>query len=257
MRAIWSGAISFGLINIPVKLFSGSENREGIDLRMLHEKDQSPIRYAKICKVEGIEVPYEEIVKGFEYAKGEFVIITDEDFEKADVKKTTTIDIKEFTEENQIDARYLERPYYLEPSKGADKPYALLREALNKSGKLAVCSFVLRQREHLAVIKPVGRVLVLNQMRYPADLRSPGGLNLPDNSEIKDSELKMALTFIDQLTEPFIPEDFHDTYTEELEATIEAKVKGQPAPKASTAASSGATKDLMAALKASLEATKK
>lgn len=256
MRAIWTGAISFGLINIPVKLYSASESRDGLDLHMLHEKDKSPIRYAKFCKAENKEVPFEEIVKGYEYTKGEFVIITDEDFENADAKKTSTIDIKEFTDEHQIDARYLERPYYLEPQKGADKPYALLREALTQSQKLAVASFVLRQREHLAVIKPVGRVLVLNQMRYPADLRSMGGLKLPENQS-EEAEVKMALSLIDQLTKPFIPEDFHDTYTEELEAAIESKIKGLPAAKPTESAPSGPTVDLMAALKASLEAAGK
>jgi DNA end-binding protein Ku len=256
MRAIWTGSISFGLINIPVKVYSGAETRDGLDLHMLHNKDNSPIRYAKICKEEDKEVPFDEIVKGFEFRKGEFVILTDEDFENADAKKTSTIDIVEFTGEEQIDARYLERPYYLEPAKGAEKAYTLLREALKKSNKLAVSKFVLRQREHLAAIKPVGQVLILNQLRYPADLRSPGGLKLPTDKPDK-RELDVALAFIDKMTEPFIPEDFHDTYTEELEAAIEAKVAGKPAPTATAAASSKPTQDLMAALKASLEAADK
>jgi DNA end-binding protein Ku len=255
MRAIWTGSISFGLVNIPIKLYSASESRDGIDLRMLHSKDQAPIRYAKICSEEGIEVPFKDIVKGFEYADGEFVIITDEDFEAADAKKTSTVDIVEFTDEHQIDVRYLERPYYLEPQKGADKAYTLLREALRESNKLAVAKFVLRQREHLALIKTVGHVLVLNQMRFPADLRSPGGLKLPTAEPLK-KEVDMALKLIDQMTEPFIPEDFHDTYTEEIEARIEAKVKGQPTP-AGKPAEAAPVKDLMAALKASLEAAEK
>ena len=252
MRAIWSGAISFGLINIPVKLFSGAESTDGIDLHMLHKKDNSPIRYAKICKEEDKEVPFDEIVKGYEYAKGEYVVITDEDFEAADVEKTTTIDIVEFADDNQIDVRYLEKPYYLEPAKGGEKAYALLREALRKKDRLAVATFVLRQREHLALIKTVGSVLVLNQMRYPADLRSPGGLKLPPKNDAKPAELEMANKLIDQLTHPFIPEDFHDTYTEELQKRIEAKVKGKPVPK-SGGAPAKPTQDLMAALKASLE----
>jgi DNA end-binding protein Ku len=255
MRAIWTGSISFGLVNIPIKLYSAAESRDGISLHMLHAKDQAPIRYAKICSEEGVEVPFSEIVKGFEYAAGEYVVITDEDFEAADAKKTSTVDIVEFTDENQIDVRYLERPYYLEPQKGADKAYTLLREALRQSGKLAVAKFVLRQREHLALIKTVGNVLVLNQMRFPADLRTPGGLKLP-TTEAEKKEVDMALKLIDQLTEPFVPEDFHDTYTEEIEARIEAKVKGQPAP-ASKPAEAAPVKDLMAALKASLETAKK
>jgi DNA end-binding protein Ku len=250
MRAIWTGSISFGLVNIPVKLFSASETREGIELHMLHAKDQAPIRYAKICSAEGVEVAFEDIVKGYEYTEGEYVVITDEDFAAADAKKTSTIDIVEFTNEDQIDVRYLEKPYYLEPQKGADKAYSLLREALRKSNKLAVARFVLRQREHLAVIKTVGHVLVLNQMRFPADLRSPGGLKLPTGAA-DEAELKVALKLVDQLTEPFIAEDFHDTYTEELQARIEAKVKGAPLPE-SKPADTKPVKDLMAALKASL-----
>jgi DNA end-binding protein Ku len=254
MRAIWSGSISFGLINIPVKLFSGADSTDGIDLHMLHVKDNSPIRYAKICREEDKEVPYEEVIKGYEYAKGEYVVVTDEDFAAADVKKTTTIDIVEFADENQIDVRYLERPYYLEPAKGGEKAYALLREALRQKNRLAVATFVLRRREHLALVKPVGQALVLNQMRYPADLRSPGGLKLPPKSAFTEREQDMASKLIDQLTHPFIAEDFHDTYTEELQTRIAAKVAGKPAPK-SHEAKALPTKDLMAALKASLAAS--
>ena len=255
MRAIWTGSISFGLVNIPIKLYSAAETREGIELHMLHNKDQSPIRYAKICTQEGVEVPFSDIVKGFEYADGEYVVITDEDFESADVKKTSTIEITEFTNEDQIDVRYLERPYYLEPQKGADKPYTLLREALRQSNRLAVAKFVLRQREHLALIKAVGGVLVLNQMRFPADLRSPGGLKLP-TAKPDPKEVNMALKLIDQLSAPFIPEDFHDTYTEELQARIDAKVQGKPTP-AKHQTETAPVKDLMAALKASLEDAQK
>jgi DNA end-binding protein Ku len=256
MRAIWTGSISFGLVNIPIKLYSASETREGIDLRMLHKKDNAPIRYAKICSEENVEVPFEDIVKGYEYSDGEFVIITDADFEAADAKKTSTVDIVEFTDENQIDVRYLEKPYYLEPQKGADKAYSLLREALRQSGKLAVAKFVLRQREHLALIKTVGQVLVLNQMRFPADLRTPGGLKLP-TVDVDKKEIDMALKLVDQLTEPFVPEDFHDTYTEELQSRIDDKVAGKPVSSEKPAAEKP-VKDLMAALKASLdEAPKK
>ncbi|HVQ44915.1 MAG TPA: Ku protein [Candidatus Saccharimonadia bacterium] len=256
MRAIWTGSISFGLINIPVKLYSAAESRDGIDLRMLHKQDEAPIRYAKFCTKENIEVPYEDIVKAYEYDDGRFVVLSDEDFSAAEGEKTATVDIEEFTSEAQIDVRYLERPYYLEPSKGGEKAYALLRESLAQAGKIAVARFVLRQREHLAAIKPVGKMLVLNQMRFPTDLRTPGGLKLPPKDLAGPAELKMAGTLIDQLTKPFIAEDFHDTYTEELEERIEAKVKHQPAPKIK-AADTAPVKDLMAALKASLEEAKK
>jgi DNA end-binding protein Ku len=252
MRAIWTGSISFGLVNIPVKLYSGAESDDNVDLRMLHAKDQAPIRYAKICSEEGIEVPFKDIVKGFEYEEGKFVVVTDEDFKAAQGEKTNTVDIIEFTDEDQIDVRYLEKPYYLEPTKGGEKAYALLRESLQKSGKIAIAKFVLRNREHLAAIKPVGHVLVLNQMRFPAELRSPGGLKLPGKDLAKPEELKMADALIKQLTRAFIPEDFHDTYTEELEDRIEAKVKHQPISQAKPAPTKPVG-DLMAALKASLE----
>lgn len=255
MRALWTGSISFGLINIPVKLYSGSTSDDNVDLHMLHAKDQSPIRYAKICAQEGVEVPYEEVVKGFEYDKGHFVVVTDEDFAAAEGEKTSTIDISIFTDEDEIDVRYLDKPYYLEPSKGGEKAYALLREALKQSSKLAVARFVLRNRQHLAAIKPVGAVLVLNQMRFPGELRSPGGLKLPAKGHTKPAELEMAQALIKQLTKPFIAEDFHDTYTEELEDRIEAKVKHQPLPKEHPADTKPVA-DLMAALKASLEESK-
>jgi DNA end-binding protein Ku len=255
MRAIWTGSISFGLVNIPIKMYSAAESRDGIELHMLHGRDESPIRYAKICTKEGIEVPFSDIVKAYEYAEGEYIVLTDEDFEAADVKKTSTIEIVEFTDENQIDVRYLERPYYVEPQRGADKAYGLLREALRKSNKLAVAKFVIRQREHLAIIKTVGQVLVVNQMRFPADLRSPGGLKLPTDTP-EEKELDMAMKLIDQLTEPFVPEDFHDTYTEELQARIEAKAKGRPVPEEKVR-DIEPVKDLMAALRASLEESKK
>jgi len=255
MRALWTGSISFGLINIPVKLYSASETRDGIDLHMLHAKDKGQIRYAKICELEDKEVPYDEIVKGFEYEDDKFVVITDEDFEAAEGPKTSTIDIAEFSDEDEVDIRYLEKPYYLEPAKGGEKAYALLREALKKTGKIAISRFVLRQREHLAALKPVGAALVLNQMRFPADLRTPGGLKLPHGLDTKPAELEMAQALIKQLTKPFIPEDFHDTYTEELEDRIEAKVKHQPVTKAAPS-DTKPVKDLMAALKASLEEPK-
>lgn len=257
MRAIWTGSISFGLINIPVKLYSGSETDDNVDLHMLHAKDEAPIRYAKICTKEGVEVPYNEIVKGFEYGDGKFVVVTDDDFAAAQGEKSSTIDIVEFTGEDQIDIRYLEKPYYLEPTKGGEKAYALLREALKQSGKIAVAKFVLRNREHLAALKPVGAIVVLNQMRFPAELRTPGGLKLPAASLAKPAELEMAQTLIKQLTKPFIPEDFHDTYTEELEDRIEAKVKHEPTPKEGKPTETKPVGDLMAALKASLAESKK
>lgn len=252
MRPIWNGSIGFGLVNIPVRLFSGSESHHGLDLNMLHAKDHSPIRYARICRKDGKEIPYNQIVKGYEYQEGDYVEITREDFEKADVRKTKTIDIKQFANEDQIDTRYFERPYYLEPGKGAERAYALLRQALADSGKVALAKFAMRGRDNMAALKPVGRVLVLNQLRFPTDVRNPGNLNIPEEDAAED-EVKMALALIDQLTKPFIPEDWHDTYTEELEEIIDEKLKGKTPKARGREPQETKVKDLMATLKASLD----
>ncbi len=259
MRAIWTGAVSFGLINIPVKMYSGSESRGGIDLKMLHKHDMSPIRYAKFCKQENREIEFGEIIKGYEYQDGEYVVLDEKDFEKVNAKKTGSIDIAQFAHETEIDVRYYDKPYYLEPAKGADKPYALLRAALQKSNRIAIARFVLRNREHLAAIKPVGRALVLNQLRFPAELREPNQLKLPDAEAADDKEVNMALKLVDQLTEPFIAEDFHDTFTEELEAMIQERIQGakpKTTGKAKAEPTSGG-KDIMAMLKASLDESQK
>ena len=256
MRPIWNGSVSFGLVNIPVRMFSGTNQREGIDLNMLHDKDHAPIRYARICTKEGKEVAWENIVKGYEYRDGDYIVLTEKDMDELDVKKSKTIDIQQFVDEGDIDIRYFEKPYYLEVVKGGEKAYALLRSALQKSNKLAVATFVMHQREHVAVIKPVGRVLVLNQMRFPTDLRQPGELNLPTDKEVTEKELEMALKLVKQGTKPFIAEDLKDTYTEELEDMIKAKAKSKgkkPVIKKSSEPDKTSTGDLMSALKASLK----
>jgi DNA end-binding protein Ku len=254
MHAIWNGSISFGLINIPVRMYSAVNPREGIDLGMLHKDDHAPIRYARICRKDGEEIPWNDIVKGYEYRDGDYVVLTKKELESLDVKKTQTIDIQQFVDESDIDIRYFEKPYYLEVVKGGEKAYALLRAALQKSSKLALAKFVLHEREHVAAIKPVGRALVLNQMRFPTDLREPGDLQLPTEKDVSAKELEMALKLIKQETKPFIAEDLHDTYTEELEEMIKAKTKGKkPAKKSTKAPEQTSAKDLMSALKASLK----
>ena len=254
MRALWNGSISFGLISIPVRLYSGSNPRQGIDLDMLHKDDHSPIRFARMCRKDGEEVPWDDIVKGYEYRDGDYIVLTQKDLDALDAKKTQTIDILQFVEEDDIDIRYFEKPYYLESDKGGDKAYALLRAALKKSNKLALAKFVMHQKEHIAVIKPVGRALVLNQMRYPSDLREPGELHLPTDDAISTKEVDMALKLVKQETKPFIAEDLRDTYTDELEELIKDKAKGKKTPKAKAEKhDSGSAKDLMSALKASLK----
>lgn len=254
MRPLWNGSISFGLVNIPVRIYSGTNPHEGIDLDMLHKDDHAPIRYARICRKDGEEVPWDDIVKGYEYRDGDYVVLTKKELESIDIKKTQTIDILQFVDEPDIDVRYFEKPYYLEVVKGGEKAYALLRAVLQKSNKLGLAKFVMHQREHIAVIKPVGRALVLNQLRYPSDLRQPGELHFPADKELSEKEVDMALKLVKQETKPFIPEDLRDTYTEELEEMIKNKTKGKK-PKAAPMQdhAEASTKDLMSALKASLK----
>ncbi|HEX5429537.1 MAG TPA: Ku protein [Patescibacteria group bacterium] len=255
MRAIWSGSLSFGLVNIPVKLYSATgENKLNLD--MLHKKDLSPIRYARICRADGKEIPYEDIVKGYEYRKGDYVILTDEDFKKANVEKTKAIEIQEFVKESEIDTIYFEKPYYLEPEKGAEKAYALLRESLKKSKKIGIAKFVLRNREKLAAIKQSGNALVLEQMRFDEDIRSTSDLSLPDSKKAGSREIEIALALIDQLTEAFDPSEFKDTYTDDLKKVIEAKAKGKPIKAKGRVRKNTDVADLMSVLKKSLEKEK-
>jgi len=254
MRAIWNGSISFGLVNVPVRMYSATSPREGIDLDMLHKDDHAPIRYARICRKDGEEVPWNDIVKGYEYRDGDYVVLTKKELESIDAEKSQTIDIQQFVDEPDIDIRYFEKPYYLEPVKGGDKAYALLHAALQKSNKLALAKFVMHGHEHVAALKPVGRALVLNQMRFPTDLREPGELHFPTNKEVTEKEVEMAIKLVKQETKPFIAEDLHDTYTEELEEMIKAKTKGKKIPKSKPHAAEHTTaNDLMSALKASLK----
>ena len=255
MRTIWSGAINFGLVNIPVKLYSGSEDQR-LDLTMLHSKDLSPIRFARVCREDGKEVPWDEIIKGYEYRKGDYVVLTKEDFEKADPGRQDTIDILSFTDVSEVDPVYFEKPYYLEPGKGAGKVYRLLCQALEESGKVAIAKYVFRNREHLGCIRPSGNLLVMIQMRFAEEVRSAEELKLPEKEKLSKDEIKLANQLIDQLTRPFKPEEYHDTYHEELERIIEEKVSGEK-PKAAKAPKKAEVKDLMAALKASLEKEKK
>jgi DNA end-binding protein Ku len=253
MRAIWTGSISFGLVNIPIKMYSGSRSHEGLHLNMLHAKDKSPIRYSRVCRQDGQEIPFNEIVKGYEYQHGDYIVLDKKDFEKADAKKTQALEIKQFVDEKEIDSRYYDKPYYLEPDKKADRAYALLRDALQKSGKVALVKYAMRARDNIGALKPIGGALVLNQMRFPADVREFNDLNLPASDSSSEGETDMALALINQQTRPFIPEDWHDEYTEELEDIIKEKAKGHEPTQHGTAPKETKVQDLMATLKASLE----
>jgi DNA end-binding protein Ku len=249
---MWSGAVSFGLVNIPIRLYSATEEHK-LDLHMLHKADMSPISYVKVCKEEGKEVQQSDIVKGYEYERGRYIVITDEDFERASPRKTKTIDIMDFVEAAEIDAIYYEKPYYLEPDKGADKAYVLLRQALQKTSKVGIARYVIRNRESLGVVRPMGDLLVLEQMRFAGEIRKPEGLRTPD-VDVQDREMDMAMALIEQLTDSFQPEKYHDTYSDELLRVINERVEGkepeegEPAPVITSQ-----VPDLVALLKASLE----
>jgi DNA end-binding protein Ku len=252
MRPIWTGSIAFGLVNIPVRLYSASRET-ALSFNLLHKKDLGPIRYARVCREDGHEIAYEDIVKGYEYQKGDFVVLEDEDFQKANVKKTKTIDIQEFTNESEIDPMYFDKPYYLEPDPRAKKAYVLLREALKRSKKVAVAKYVLRNKERVCVLKVSGNILVLDQMRYADEIRRPEELDIPSANGATNKEIEMALKIIDQLSGHFNMKDFKDTYTEELKDVIEQKAKGKKIKAKGKALEPTGVPDLMKALRASLE----
>ncbi|MGZ4037186.1 MAG: non-homologous end joining protein Ku, partial [Bacteroidia bacterium] len=211
MRAIWSGAISFGLINIPVKLFSAVQD-SSLDLDMLDERDHANIKFKRVNESTGREVAYSHIVKGYE-VNGEYVVLEKEDFEAADAVKTRTIEILNFSEQHEIDSMYYEQPYYLEPEKSGEKAYALLRDALKASGKVGVASFVMRNKEALAIIRPYDKAIVLNRLRFEEEIRDTKELKLPPLSKARVKEQQMATKLIDQLTEKFSIAKYKDTYT--------------------------------------------
>jgi DNA end-binding protein Ku len=255
MRAIWTGSIGFGLVNIPVKLYSASES-SSLDLRMLNKRDLSPIKYKRIDEETGNEVKWEDIVKGYDVG-GEYVVLEDDDFEKASLKKSRVIEIDNFVPESAIPTTFYEKPYYLEPGKDAAHAYSLLLDALQQSKKVGIASFVLRNREALAVLKPGDNVIVLNQIRFPEEIRSTRGLNLPEKKTFSKKELDLALSLINQFSSKLDLKDYKDTYTDELMKLIRQKAQGKiPAtPKLKVVPTK--TTDLMKQLKASLEKKKK
>jgi len=255
MRSIWSGAIGFGLVNIPVKLFSAIQQSD-LDLDMLDKKDHSNIRFQRVNEKTGKEVAWENIVRGYNL-DGQYVILSDEDFKKASPEKTKIIEIAEFVNEDKIDTMYFETPYYLEPQKAGVKAYGLLRDALKKTGKTGLASFVLRTKESLGLIKPVGDIIILQKIRYEQEIRKPEGLEIPD-TESKPGELKMAIALIEQLSTPkFDISKYKDTYSDELMKLIEAKAKGKKIPVPAMRVVHSKSKDLMEQLKASLETKKR
>ena len=224
MKSIWTGAIGFGLVNIPVKLYSATQS-SSLDLDMLDKKDHANIQFRRVNERTGKEVAWENIVKGYKI-NDRYVVLTDKDFETANAIKTKLIEISEFVKLSEIDIMYYEIPYYIVPEKSGIRAYALLREALFKTGKAAVASFVMRNKETLAVIRATEDVIVLNRIRFEQEIKDTRDLNLPKKIDIKPAELKMAIALIDQLSKKFNIRSYKDTYTEQLMKIIKAKSKG-------------------------------
>jgi DNA end-binding protein Ku len=226
MATIWKGAISFGLVHIPIRLETATSEYTP-SFRVLHAKDNSPIKTQRICEKEGKPIEWNDTVKGYEYEPGKFVVMSEDDFKAAEVQVTRTIEIMDFVDESEIDSRFYDRPYYTVPQPGGEKAYALLRRAIRQTGRVGIARAVLRNREHLAAVKVVGEALVLNLMRFPAEIASVDTLELPRDEGLKEKEVKMAIQLVDQLTGEFEPEKYKDDYTEKLLEVIRAKVEGK------------------------------
>ncbi|RAV99170.1 non-homologous end joining protein Ku [Pseudochryseolinea flava] len=259
MKAIWKGAIGFGLVNIPVKLYSASQRSE-LDLDMLDKKDHAHIRFRRVNEKTGREVNYKDIVKGYKY-RNQYIILEDKDFKAASPKKSSIIDISDFVMQEEIEPMFFESPYYLVPEKSGNKAYTLLLEALQKSEKAGIGSFVLRNKEHLCVLSPMKNVIVLNTIRYAEEIRDTTELDLPKHTKPKPNELKMAMSLIDQLSTSFKPNRFKDTYSSDLMKMIKSKAntKGKKKKVDDDSATMKVTHrkkkddDIMAQLKASLK----
>ncbi|MEV6156185.1 Ku protein [Nonomuraea sp. NPDC052129] len=257
MRSIWKGAISFGLVTIPVKLYSATEQKD-VTFHQVHREDGGRIRYKRVCTVDGEEVPYSDIAKGYELATGEIVVLTDEDFEDLPLSTSRRIDVLQFTPADQIDPIYFAKSYYLEPDGQGDKPYVLLRNALESSGQVAVVKVALRQRESLATLRVRDGVFVLETMYWPDEIRVPDFGFLEEDIEVRAQELKMAESLITTMKADFDATEHHDAYREALQQVIEAKVEGKEViapPEGEEEA--GPAVDLMAALRASVDAAKR
>jgi DNA end-binding protein Ku len=252
-RSIWKGSIAFGLVNIPVELFSAVRDHRP-KFRLLHSKDEAPVRYERVCQREGKPVAWEDLVKGYEYEKGNFVVLTKDDFKTAALNKTKTIDILDFVDPEEIDERYFETPYYLQAGKGADRAYALLRDAIRDSGRVGVGKIILRETQHLAAVEVIGDALVLTMMRFSDELADLSDFTFPSSTGIRKQELTMARQLIDNLSANWDPEKYTDEYVTNLMRVIEAKVKGRkPKLTGREAPQRADVVDLMTRLRASLE----
>jgi len=229
-RSLWKGAISFGLVHIPVEMYP-AVGEKSLDLTMLDRRDFSPVGFKRYNKGNNKEVSWDDIVKGYEYKDGEYVVLSEEDLRQANPEATQTIDILAFVDAEQVPLLYYEQPYYLAPGKGGDKVYALLRETLRKTGKIGIANVVIRVKQHLAALVCVGDVIVMNTLRYSDEIRDAGDLKIPSSSTksaaISDKELKMAMALVEGMSEDWKPDQYHDTYREDVMALVEKKVKAK------------------------------
>lgn len=261
-RGLWKGAISFGLVNVPVELYSAQKRSSELDLTMLDRRDMAPVGYKRVNKANGKEVPWDDVVKGYEYEDGRYVVLSEEDFRRANPELSKTVDIVAFVERADIAPHYFETPYYLGPAKRGEKAYALLRDALQKAGKVGIAMVVIRTKQYLAALVPAGDALMLNTLRYQSELKSAGDVDIPEKlkgAKVTAKELDMALRLIDDMSDEWRPERYHDTYHEDLLKRIEDKVKAgqteeltEPAKEPSVA-KGGEVIDLMALLRKSVE----
>jgi DNA end-binding protein Ku len=258
-RSLWKGAISFGLVNVPVELYSAqirAGKRAGLDLTMLDRRDMAPVGFQRVNKETGEEVPWAEVVKGYEYRDGRYVVLGDEDFRRANPEASRTIDIVAFVGRDEVLPTFFETPYYLAPEKRGAKAYALLRETLEKSGKVGIATFVLRSKQHLAALFPQDDILVLNTLRYAEELKSPAELEVK-STKATGKELDMALRLVEDMSGPWTPAKFKDTFRADILKRVKAKVKAGeteevPEPEKEKAPK-GEVIDLMAALRKSVE----
>jgi len=251
-RPVWKGAVTFGLVSVPVSLYPATRKQAELTFRLLHRKDKAPVEYRRVCTEEGVEVPWSDIVKGYELEKGRFVVLTDEDFAKAKTESTETLDIREFVPLEQINVAHFESPYWLEPTRQGRKAYVLLREALEESGRVGIGTFVMRQREHLAALRPAGKALMVTTLRFPDEIRGAEDLDLPAGEKLQKKELDLAKKLVDTLADDWDPAEYKDTYHDTLRAVIEQKLEGReietPAPR-----KPARVVDLMKALEESLK----
>jgi len=256
MRAIWKGAVSFGLVNVPVRLYSATENHD-VQFRQVHREDGGRIRYRRVCSIDGEEVAYDDIAKGYETEDGDMVVLTDEDFQNLPSRTSKEITVEKFVPADQIDPMLLDKSYYLEPDKSATKPYVLLREALESENRMAIVTVSIRTRMTMAVLRVRDGVIVMQTMLWPDEIRSPDFAFVDSTDEATTQEMAMAKLLIDQLAGDYEPDDYEDDYAKAVEALVKAKVEGgEVAVSAEPAEETGEVVDLLAALARSVERAK-